>query len=241
MPDSPDYSKFLGSSIRFSLQDLGELAARLGSVMSYDRRGEILWFDNFAYGITGWTAVNSGTGSGVKLDAGNGLHSGYAAKLTAGSNGSRLAGIVKIFSIFETGRSAVEVCFEPTSGVEHIILRYTFTSGGLQYVAEIKIRYDNNTIEYQSSNGVYTTIVTDFDDEAVYTKLVFAKLVIDTNKKEYVRILVNHHQIDMTGIAIPDAGAFAFIYFQARVHVVGTAGSNDPILVKQVIFTSNEP
>ena len=241
MPDSPDYSKFLGVSARFSLQDLGELAARMGSVATYDRRGEVLWYDDFAHGIIGWTKGVSGTLASINLDAGTGFRSGYSAKLTSGSNASRLASIQRIFSVFERGRSAVEVCFEPSSGVEHVLIRFNYGYGGRQYSGEIKVRYDNNTIEYQSGNGIYTVIATDFDDEAQYTKLVFAKLVLDTSTHEYVRLFVNHHRVDMQGISVPDVGAFSFVYFSCLVRVVGTSGSNDPLYVKHVIFTSNEP
>jgi hypothetical protein len=241
MPDSPDYSKFLGTSLRFSLQDFGELAARLGSVMSYDRRGEVIWFDTFSYGISGWTIGTSGAGAGVSLDAGNGLHGGYSAKLLSGTGVSRLASIQKIFSIFERGRCAIEFCFEPSSGVEHVLILFNYSSGGRQRSAGVKIRYDNNTVEYQSGNNIYTSIVTDFDDEQAYTKIVFCKLVLDTENNEYVRALINHHHIDLQGEEVPDVGAFSFTYFSCVIRVVGTSGSNDPLLVKQAIFTSNEP
>jgi len=43
----PDYGQAGPTSLIATVPDLGELAARLGSNNTWDRRGFILWYDDF--------------------------------------------------------------------------------------------------------------------------------------------------------------------------------------------------
>ena len=51
----PDYGTQGPVSTVHSIQDLGELAVRLGSIVTFDRRGNVLWLDGFDSGIGAWS------------------------------------------------------------------------------------------------------------------------------------------------------------------------------------------
>lgn len=57
----PDYSTAapvgqvpVGAGKVYSSSDIGELAARMGSPIVFDRRGNVFWYDNFVNGTQGW-------------------------------------------------------------------------------------------------------------------------------------------------------------------------------------------
>ena len=57
----PDYGGAAPLATVYTLQDLAELAARLGSIDVFDRRGNVLLLDDFESGIKKW--LFGGTGS----------------------------------------------------------------------------------------------------------------------------------------------------------------------------------
>jgi len=65
MPDAPDWYKYLPGSDRYILEDMGELAARLRSPITYDRRGEVLYFDMMEHGLAPYFTEENEEGSYV--------------------------------------------------------------------------------------------------------------------------------------------------------------------------------
>ncbi|GAG01299.1 unnamed protein product, partial [marine sediment metagenome] len=69
--DMPDDYKWLPGSTRFPLSDIGELAVRLGSLCSYDRRGEVIFIDDFGHGVNGYVLSHVGTGGKILVTGEN--------------------------------------------------------------------------------------------------------------------------------------------------------------------------
>ena len=65
--ETPDYGRLSAQATVFPVTDLGELAARLGSIVSHDRRGDVIWLDGFEDGLDKWQPTTSGSGAAVDL------------------------------------------------------------------------------------------------------------------------------------------------------------------------------
>ena len=55
--DYPDFGITDTVQAKSIITDMGELAARLGAPNVFDRLGSIVWYDDFQYGLSRWTAT----------------------------------------------------------------------------------------------------------------------------------------------------------------------------------------
>ena len=49
-----DFGIYAPKETIVTIEDLGELAVRLGSPVNYDRKGDVVWVDGFEDGIDKW-------------------------------------------------------------------------------------------------------------------------------------------------------------------------------------------
>jgi len=55
---APDDSNVLKIGEDYRLDDLSELAARLGSIVNYRRTGDVYFMEDFSYGLERWTITD---------------------------------------------------------------------------------------------------------------------------------------------------------------------------------------
>ena len=49
-----DFGQYAVKEVSASISDMGEVAARLGSIDIYDKRGDVVFFDNFEGAFLRW-------------------------------------------------------------------------------------------------------------------------------------------------------------------------------------------
>ena len=82
---TPDWGVTAGAVTTYQVTDLGELAVRLGSPISHDRRGDVIWWDDFECTLNKWQTVANGAGSSVALSDARARNGRYSALLISGS------------------------------------------------------------------------------------------------------------------------------------------------------------
>jgi len=85
---APDWSKYRRDAATFSVEDLAEHAARLGSIDVFDRRGDVLFLENFEHGLGAWATGALGAGDSVAISPAWSRSGGYCALLTNGTSGA---------------------------------------------------------------------------------------------------------------------------------------------------------
>ncbi|GAH57763.1 unnamed protein product, partial [marine sediment metagenome] len=88
----PDWGMQVKSTV-YTLDELSELAVRLGSEVFFDRRGDVLLIDNFENGRTMSFWEKDGAGSEVVITADHARSGGYSTKLVGGSTDDLYADI----------------------------------------------------------------------------------------------------------------------------------------------------
>lgn len=241
MPDAPDWQRYLPGSERYALSDMSELAARLGSPLRFDRRGEVIWYDQFDHGLNPWTADKTGTGAAVAATTDDTFMALNAAKLTAGSNAGQEATILKNLTQPVLGRWGVEVAVAFKTSFDHFLIMMKFYDGTNLLDVRIKVSDDEDEIQYLDTATNWQSIAT--LPNVIVTEATYQlfKLVCDFDKGEFVSLRYGATDFDLSGIAIKTSSDSNAPRIQNVFRLIGRSGNNDVAQVGHVIFTANEP
>jgi len=240
MPDSPDFSKYLPNSKRFSLDDMGELAARLGSPVSYDRRGEVVWYDTFSGGLGGWLTDVGGAGSVVSLSAAGNYHWGYHALLTAGAVAGSYAYLYRRAGCWASAKFGVEFSFalsETCNSVDILIYLSTFV-----YVINAGVRYIPASGKWQVMTGinVWQDVVTMTLHHAGSIVYHHVKLVMDSETGRYLRLLLDNQLVDISSLGFSWLMSSAVPQFSLQIYNYGSGAELERLRIGHVLLTDNE-
>ncbi|GAI60610.1 unnamed protein product, partial [marine sediment metagenome] len=117
---APDNFEVQQKVTTFRLDDMAELAVRLGAVNSADRLGDVYFFDNFANGLGNWETIPAGTGSGISSSGSIFKHKSWSCKLIGGSALGNYAYITSRQSYSQPSKMGLEVNFSVNNNVEAI-------------------------------------------------------------------------------------------------------------------------
>lgn len=221
--------------------NLAELAARLGSVVTYDRRGDVLWIEDFENGVARVESSVSGTGASVVWSSEHVIRGGFSCKLTAGSDASRYAqvkGYLPFPALSRLGYEAATSIDANMESTEAYINLYTGT-----YLMQWGFRFTTATtnVELISMGGVWATIYT--GSLPYYSDYLFnlSKLVIDTNAATYERMVTGPITMPLTDIPCNVSLDATDMHLELIYKMIGTAATNSVCHIDSIIMTQNEP
>jgi len=223
---------------------LGELAARLGSTMNFDRRGQIVWYDDFEAPVLKWNVVTSGIGASATLSTANAFLKSQAVKLVAGSDASCSVMIEKHVSLQAAARIGLEcaigynVALQPTQ----VAIQIDFYNNSVQHAAQavwdialskiwLMNGYNSNWVEIASNVPALAQNLT-------YTKF---KLVADFAAGKYVRLMYGSTSIDISAYDIPTTATTDPTNLRMSIKNTGAPGANHECWIDDGTLTYREP
>jgi len=217
-----------------------ELAARLGSPVAWDWRGNVLYAQDFGRGYGPVISQTSGTGGAIALGVEYPGESGYALKLTAGSTASHYARIQLSTGANPATRVGAAFRFTISTNTEYIQIQLVRQKGAESPWAYGRIDVANEQLQVYASPGGWT------DVQAVDVNLSafcygWLKLVIDQESGKYERILYNDVEVDVSAYSYPTTTTSVVGALFAEFQNTGRSGNNDVVYLDQVILTVNEP
>lgn len=242
MPDRPDWYVSSPESTRVGLEDMAELAARLGSPHTFDRRGEVLFFDTFKHGLAAWSTSVSGAGAEVNIVADETYRAGLACQLIAGSDSNHHATIHRYLANPIREKMGLEIAFRFEDRIDYLSLRASFYQNEYLYFVEIRLPDTSDILQYRDAAGDYVELVEIPDPLPLAIPLWHnLKVVADLTTLEYVRCVYDRIEVDMSGETLYAASSPDYEWIYSTVSNVGNAGSNEETVVGQVIVTGAEP
>lgn len=220
---------------------LGNLIAALTGVKRFDKRGDILFFDNFEYGFNKCEIVTDGTGGAVSLQTAGGLYGGLAAKLIGGSDSYLYAALGYNLCTPPVSRIGAEFAFYVGTGVDLVELGIVYFDGARRHDGGIRA---DPTLpgkwEYYDSAGVWQSLLSARFSQAS-NLFHTCKLVIDPENDLYVRALVSGQEVDMSSYPLYAPSSTTVPRLTVAITVYSVSGLNGWIYVDNVVVTQNEP
>jgi hypothetical protein len=235
-----DYSGRYRQETVYGNIDNGELATRTFPLTSVDRRGNVVWFDDFEGAAAAkWATAATAPGT-VALSTDYAWHGNQSMKCTGGANVNDSCSLLKYFSLPYNNRMGIEIMFHIKTNKPRVEFRFGGYSGVNVYNAGFG--YDHNLGMLYYRNAADAAIALTLND---YVGLgqgfwIPMKLVVDWDKNEYVRILFGGTEYDMTGIPIYAVANAALQYLFVIVYAINASAASAVTYFDNFILTQNE-
>jgi len=238
---TPDWGLVGPKETTFGLDDLGELAVRLGSPVQWDRRGDVVWWTIFDEGTSPVTITDAGAAGPTRLFTGESRQGAYSLKLTIQSLTADETEIEK---------------FLPASKYSGLGLEFHFTTHGAEGIWEAdlfvrrwdewwrgRVRWDSvaGTLSYSDGTAIYPVFETGVKAFETDLRWHVMKLVIDVNARRYSRLILDSDEYDMGAYPLPGALLGGEPYWIPDIHYFGNGDDDVVDYVDSIIVTQNEP
>lgn len=226
---------------------LAELAARLGSPVTFDRRGNVIWFDDFESGLNKWLTYAVGTGAVVQLSAKRCHRGCCSVRLVAGSDSSRYAGLHWDGAFQNVSKLGYEMCWSGADtdvyGYMTDCLAWSFyiQDGNNAHVGAIIYDVKNALWNYIDENCVAQTFLSGYYHMPKTTLFNFFKLVVDPVNNKYTRVLINNAEYDLSDYALYSYADPTYPSIILTFDINSQPGKLAECFVDNVVLTQNEP
>lgn len=220
----------------------GELAARLGSIKRYDKRGEVVFVDDFEDSTLKWDAWGDGDGnsqhrSNVAARSGN-----YSLKLTTGDTAGNSASMDRYALMPVKTKIGFEFSFALSPNLDALNNLLYVYDGETWYAANISYNPYLDELSIVDHEGHFQVIASDLKLRESDFMFHTWKQVIDLETKKYVRCFldnVEYKEVSEYSFRTSLSGVGPCSYFQINIRTKTTA--NNYAYIDDVIYTQNEP
>lgn len=236
-----DWGVTSGLKTTYKLSDMGELAVRLGSIVSFDRRGDVVVLDDFEASTLKWHTIRVGTGAAAALSTTAARNGSQSLKLTMGDAENDTTYAYRYAPNPVLGKIGGEYSFSLGADLKLLTHTLLLRDGAYQHDPYIIYYPQDNILGYHDSDGGITELTDSLD---LYEYPFFFntwKLVVDFKKEEYVRAIVNEVEYDLSGISYKKTVSATTPLFRLALAVVNNSAGNHHVYVDDVIITQNEP
>jgi hypothetical protein len=233
----------------YTLSDLGELAVRLGSIDSFDRRGNVLWFDDFENGLNKWHSTSPHTGK-TELRTTTARNGALSLYMETYPSSEATRSITRYLPYPVLSRVGLECSFAAlgdlgadTAGNGRVIQEIRFFDGSKCYTFSSYYhggdRYEIVIVDKDAGDVVLRT--KRFFHDGGYTTFDTFKLVADLPNKKYARLLVDDDVFSLGEYQPQEISDSSAPHLE--IWILLTTYRNFPawIYVDDVIVTQNEP
>lgn len=195
---APDYFGTNSQSFMHRVADLAELAARLGSSVTFDRRGNVLYVDSFDSGLSGWEETHT-AGTGWVGPIAEPTHFGgvaIGAEYTPVADAYGL--IYRYVALPSMTRYGFEVAFQPALNNRYLEQLFYHYDGVRVHFYGFRWYQQTGELKVMNAAGAWQTVTT-------IAPLIFfgypwyiVKLVVDLDTGKYVRGMLNAITYDLS-------------------------------------------
>jgi len=237
----PDYGEYAVKEVAASVSDMGEVAARLGSIVTFDKRGDVVDFDNFEEPVLKWGYTYYDALSTVYLSSDNPKSGSQSVRFYVPAVVGNWAYIFKTTSPLGSKNIGVEISFSAIHGAKTLEILLEHYDG--EYLRKAGARFHQSEGKLYIEDENYSWLEVANIGDTLYSVFVYytMKLVCNFDTGKYSRLLFSNRQIDLSNKAIwktADTSAPSLTQY-IRTEVLGSA--NTVCFLDDFVLTQAEP
>lgn len=239
--DLPDWGALTAQKTVYEITDLGELAARLGSPVTFNRRGDVVFIDSFEDGLRAWYLSPAGTGSDIYLSTQCARSGMFSARLIGGSDGDHQAAVLHRCHYPVLSSFGIEASFLVPGEIESFGLEFYVYDGVEVSIAAVEWVAASKEVKYWDADGADATLASGLDLALESYLFHTLKMVVDFENDQYRRCLLDNRSWDMSDIPLYASAVGSAQLLLVWVYIRSREGENDDAYVDDIILTQNEP
>jgi len=204
---APDYSNVKVDSPVHRLTDLAEHAARLGSVSSYDRSGNVIWFTSFESGLQGSVVASDHIDSTATIVSSRANHGHFSLELDPRNVNDSYANWRRILQFLEAGKIGVEISISVDDDFKNVRLSMWSYDGDYELYAPLDYAEVGGLWKIRDRDLGWVTVLEDFVLQQGPSAWHNIKFTIDTEEKTYGHLLIGRHVIDISSYNLLESEA----------------------------------
>ena len=241
MRGQADYGAMAAKDSSASVSDMGEIASRLGSIVTFDKRGSVIGFDCFEVSILKWAKGLAPLGETALLNSENVKSGSQAVKMVTAANANSSVGISKTIPALASKSIGLEVSFSWLVTGCYLNLNISYYSGTKLYYVAVWVNKSTELIEIYDSTGAWKSIGSGVIAEYTYFYFNTIKLVADFATGYYKRLLYNNAEYDISTEAIYSVVSSSTSLIGIGINLINFTADAGGVWVDDIIWTQGEP
>lgn len=238
---APDNYEVSPKSTVYRLDDMAELAARLGSPINFDRMGDVIAYEDFENGNVKTIFIGAGANAIKEITGKYAKTGGFSTWLRPHNIGENNCGITLYATPISTGKIGYEASFTGESDLSHIIMEVALYDKVHMVNVGIKYVHTEGYLYYKDNEGdyIFTQNVEVIPEWKQFWNTI--KFVIDLDIDEYVRVGINGKTYSLAGIALRKTDSPTSPQTASYFIVYNNNNRTCDVYVDNIILTQNEP
>lgn len=236
---APDYSNVSKEGLTYRIDDLGELSVRLGSPATYDRRGDVLWFDNFDDGLLAWEDTSASGDNTLTLSTDYKENGSFCAKLTAATTADKYASMTRRQPITNNPLIGVNVAFQPDNNCDEFQINIYYYDGTIFYTITLAFDFQDNELRLLHNDGTVTlsTNIAYLTGPDMFTH---CKIAFNLSTFYFIYLTVNELSYDLSEYQIYNVPGVTNKHIRIDLQSYTRDTGTSIVYVDNVIYTTNE-
>lgn len=237
----PDWTTKYNLTTIFSQIDTGELAVRLKSIVSYDRRGNVFFMDDFESSVIHWIVpalLKSGT---AELSTDYARSGNQSLAMTPDAGLDETVYVYRYLPHPVLSKIGLEVSFTCPIEMQYIILRALFICNDIYSTTGLLFHPGSDSVFYWGSDGQWHDFAYNWFIDISPDLFFTMKYVVDLTTGKYVRCLVNEKSYDLSEHSYHTEPADVNPYMFIDMTVCNGGDTTPTAYFDDVILTQNEP
>lgn len=235
----PDDANVKGYGDIHRSDDITELAARLGSPLTYKRQGNVLYTDAFERGVGGWVITRDTVAEDATLSGSYNIVGGVGLVLANATGDQEIVKAERIMPMFSAGIYAVFVTVSLSTDAWAFQLTARHYDGSRKWDYMLDASASGETMTYGSNGGSTVTLTDQLDFFSGEENFHVIGLFFDTKKNEYVQVTVDGTVYDLAGV-VPNSGASDTApQLDLWIHIESTTEVDATAIIDSVVLVQN--
>lgn len=224
----------------YTLEDMGELAVRLGSIVSHDRRGNVIFLEDFEYNANRWALVNNGAGAAIAINTDTYRSPDQCLRFTLGDADGNLSYAEALLPLPRDTGLGLEASWALNSAAEYVSCHFDWFDGTNWKRAGIRYDIEDEELQVCTDLNVWTAFATGIDLREDSEMFHTMKVVVDLINNAYIRAIVNHVEYSLSAYTPYVTASATSPQLRPILEAANAAAGNRNVWVDDVIITRNE-
>jgi len=237
----PDWGIGVPVSTIYGLDDMGELVVRLGSIDTFDRRGNVVFLSSFEDSLNPFISSKTGANASVSITNAGSRNGASSCELRPGDVIGDYA-LLQHYSPFPvSSKLGVEVSFATVHTDAIFAVENELDDTAERHYPRIYYDWDSDELSYYDSAGAPQVFASGLKLKAYERIFHTIKVVFDLAKKEYVRVILDNVEYDLSGKKYQTPATTGSAYWYQEMYAEAKVADGTWVYIDDLIVTQNEP